>query len=52
MITSYPSIVTSQCREGLEMKEEEKKGGEMKGGGERGEERRPPISLASPFREF
>lgn len=34
MITSYPSVVTSQRREGLEMKEEEKKGGERKEGGE------------------
>lgn len=37
MITSYPSVVTSQRREGLEMKEEEKKRegrGREKGRGE------------------
>lgn len=39
MFTSYASIVTSQPREGLEMKEGEKKGGEMEGGEEGGEGR-------------
>lgn len=44
MITSYASIVTSQHREGLEMKEEEEK----EGRGGQGEQEEASCFFASP----